>query len=105
MPTPSRAFAAVAETLAGVDPQDKDAVSWFYRRQFVDYPLPIRALIADFLVGLTGLPSAAALDALKHAVALPVEDIAPMEAPSWDEPHCTAMDDLATADKQVAVGG
>ena len=68
MPTSSLTFAAVAACLAGIDPGDRGAVSRFYRRLHWDYPPPAQALIADFLVGLSGPPPAGALERLKWAV-------------------------------------
>lgn len=68
MPTSSVSFAAVAACLAGIDPLDRGAVSRFYRRLPRDYPPPARALIADFLIGLSGPPPAWALQRLKWAV-------------------------------------
>lgn len=68
MPTSSVTFAAVAACLAGIDPGDGGAVSRFYRRLPRDYSPPAQALIADFLVGLSGPPPAGALERLKWAV-------------------------------------
>ena len=83
MPTPSKAFAAVAHALADVNPQDREAVTMFYRRNFVAYPMAVRALISDFLIGQTGEPSASDLEALMAAVALPPEELPEPEAPAW----------------------
>ena len=76
MPGSNTIFAAVAACLAGVDPADRAAVSRFYRRLNRDYPAPARALIADFLIGLSGPPSARVLDRLNRAVA-PVDPWTP----------------------------
>lgn len=78
MPTSSVTFSAVAACLAGIDPLDRGAVSGFYRRLLRDYPAPVRTLIADFLIGLSGPPSAGALDRLKRAVlgAVPRQPVA-----------------------------
>jgi hypothetical protein len=92
MPTPRPAFAAVAATLADVDPGDASAVEMFYRRQFVLYPPPVRALIADFVTGLSGMPTTAELDRLREAVNLPLSDVPEVEAPARDEAHGAAME-------------
>jgi hypothetical protein len=68
MPTPSQAFAVVASTLAGIDPEDREAVSQFYETKFVKYPSKTRELISDFLIGQTHVPSDDALLALKQAI-------------------------------------
>src|ERR1700728_4760959 len=68
MPTPPAAMARVAAVLADVDPQDRNAASKFYQSRSSGYPTPVQELIADFLVGLTGLPTEAELRKLKEAV-------------------------------------
>src|ERR1039457_1238487 len=70
MPTPRAAMAQVAAVLADVDPQDREAVSMFYQKRFSGYPAPVQALIADFLIGLTGLPTEGELRKLKETVAV-----------------------------------
>jgi hypothetical protein len=105
MPTPNQAFAAVAEALAGIDPRDQEAVTGFYRRNFVAYPLPVRALITDFLTGQTGTPSDAALDAPRQAVRLPVDDVPGIEAPIWDETFGPALDHVADERQKIGVAG
>ena len=69
MPASPVMFAAVAACLAGIDPLDRGAVSRFYRRLAQTYPPSVRALIADFLIGLSGPPADGALERLKRAVA------------------------------------
>lgn len=91
MPTPHRALAAVARALAGVNPEDTEAVTMFYRRQFTAYAPPLRALISDFLIGLTDMPSEEDLKALKQVVAGPLEDVPELSAPIWDERYGAAM--------------
>ena len=68
MPTPRAAMAQVAAILADIDPQDREAVSMFYERRLPRYPAPTQAVIADFLIGLTGLPTVGELRKLKEAV-------------------------------------
>ncbi len=72
----------------------------FYRRRFVNYPPQARALIADFLIGLTEMPSQEALHWLRHAVAGPAADIAPIEAPCWDARYGDDME-YVTSDAVV----
>lgn len=103
MPTSPDAFAAVAAALTGIDPGDTAAVETFYRRQFVEYPLPVRALIADFLIGLSGLPAAAELERLQAAVNGPLADLPAIEAPEWDENYGAAMQ-YEPPPKSIAVG-
>ena len=69
MPTPGQAFAVVASTLERIDPEDRGAVTRFYQTRFVEYPPKVQALISNFLVGQTAVPSYDALRALKPAVA------------------------------------
>jgi len=102
MPTPSRAFAAVAHALADIDPQDRGAVTMFYRRTFLEYPMAVRALIADFLVGQVGEPSAEDLSALSQAVALRPSDVPEVEVPVWDGP---AMTYLPSDEQKSAAAG
>ncbi len=68
MPTPRQAFAVVASTLERIDPEDRGAVTRFYLTRFVEYPPKVQALISDFLIGQTAVPSDDALWALKQAV-------------------------------------
>ena len=68
MPTPRQAFAVVASTLERIDPEDRGAVTRFYQTRFVEYPPKVQALISDFLIGQTAVPSDDALRALKQAV-------------------------------------
>ena len=68
MPTPGQAFAVVAGTLGRIDPEDRAAVARFYQTRFVEYPPKVQALISDFLIGQTAVPSDDALRALKQAV-------------------------------------
>ena len=75
----------------------------FYRRTFVEYPLPVRALISDFLVGQTTEPSDLALSDLKKAVALPIDEVPKIEAPVWNSKFGTALD-YEQARKKVAAG-
>ena len=77
-------------------------MTMFYRRKFVEYPMAVRALISDFLVGQTGEPSAVDLKALKEAVALPLEEIPEVEAPAWDGP---AMEYLPDDKPKAAAAG
>jgi len=91
MPASHAAFAAVAAALAGVDADDRLAVERFNRRQFPDYPLPRRELVADFLTGLSGMPTAAELDRLREAMELPLSELPRIEVPAWDETYGAAM--------------
>lgn len=68
MPAPRRAFAVVAHALAAVDAEDREAVGRYYETEFTRYPNAVRELIADFLVGQSGVPSDGALAALKRQV-------------------------------------
>jgi len=81
MPTPRRAFAEVAHTLAGVDPNDKAAVRDFYEDRFQKYSKAAQALISDFLIGQTATPSETDLQALKKAVSRPARQIPGLFAP------------------------
>jgi hypothetical protein len=102
MPTPSRAFAAVAHALADVDPREREAVATFYHRTFINYPMAVRSLVSDFLVGQTSQPSALDLKAFKNAVALRLQELPSVEAPAWaGQP----MEYLPDAGKKVAAAG
>jgi DNA-binding MarR family transcriptional regulator len=103
MTTSGQAFAVVAEALAGVDPRDREAVTSFYRRKFVKYPPPVRALISDFLIGQSGVPSADALKALKAVVALPIKDVPEIGAPVSGKLFGAAPDHPPTEDR-MAIG-
>jgi hypothetical protein len=50
MPTPYVTYALVAQTLAGVDPDDRAAVTAFYEHTFVSYPRKKREMIAGFII-------------------------------------------------------
>ena len=58
----------MAHALADVDPEDRAAVRRFYEAAFPSYPKPAQALISDFLIGQTGVPTAPDLAALKKAL-------------------------------------
>jgi hypothetical protein len=107
MPTSGRAFAAVAHVLADIDPRDREAVTTFYRRRFLEYPMSVRALISDFLVGQTGEPSVTALNELKEAIERPLEEIPTVDAPAWDGPPMEYLPDnnLKSAVAGSAAGG
>jgi hypothetical protein len=92
MPTSRAAFAMVAAALSGVDPDDYEAVTLFYRRQFLAYPMPARALISDFLIGQSGVPSAEDIRQLKAAVALPAADMPKVGAPMWNTKYGPPME-------------
>jgi hypothetical protein len=47
---PQKSIADVAAALAGVDPNDSDAVSAFYANKFTNYPPSVQELISDFLI-------------------------------------------------------
>lgn len=68
MPTPMEAFALVASTLSGIDPEDDAAVKRFYETTFAGYPVAARELVADFLIGQTDVPANDALRKLKRQV-------------------------------------
>jgi hypothetical protein len=92
MPTPRSTFAIVASTLGDFAESDAQAVELFYRQTFTGYPLAVRSLIADFLIGHSGKPTRQALAALKHLVAGPLENVPAIEAPVWDESFGAAME-------------
>ncbi len=111
MPTPHRAFAAVAAALTQIDPQDRGAVETFYRRRFLEYPPEVRALISDFLVGLTSVPSKKELSRLKKVVDGPAAEVPHIGAPAWPAEFGPAMDYLpapprrkTAAERSVAAG-
>jgi hypothetical protein len=81
MPTPRRAFAEVAHALAGIDPDDRAAVREFYDDRFQSYPKATQALISDFLIGQTAVPSQVDLQALKKAVSRPARLMPELYAP------------------------
>lgn len=68
MPTHNRAYAAVAEAIGEVPPSDADAVDAFYRDVFPSLPEPARALIFDFLLAATEVPTHQQLHALREHV-------------------------------------
>lgn len=86
MPTPFEAFAAVAQLLGHVDPADAQAVSAFYATPYEQYPDPVKAVIADFLIGQTDVPSDEDLLALQDLVNRPLRDIPAITAPDWVTP-------------------
>jgi transcriptional regulator with XRE-family HTH domain len=81
MPTPAPAFAAVAATLAGIDPADTGGVSQFFGGALAAYAPRAQALVADFLIGRSDVPSADELQALKAAVSRPPADLPPLTLP------------------------
>jgi hypothetical protein len=63
-------MAQVAAVLSDVDPQDRDAVTLFFRKQFPTYSAPTQEMISGFLISLTTLASDEDLGKLKRAVSV-----------------------------------
>ncbi len=81
MPTPFNVIAAVAAQLGGIDATDHYAVREFYATTYAGYASARQALIADFLMAATAMPSDAALMKLKQAVDGPLSAVPAIESP------------------------
>lgn len=106
MPASSAILAAVAAHIGGVATGDAEAVARFYRVSFPRLPEPARALIAEFLMAATELPSSEILSQLADAIRQP-EVLPAANVPAWPGAPMAyhAYEAVAYAAPRAATGG